>query len=759
MKGNVMDLKKKIDSFGEKSYDLACRAFQIMVWAGIVYFILFLCPAPGFSADLSQQAGQVTQGSIVSAAMSAGDPDQSGMGMLRKLFGGLVDHPLDPGAATGISETAFGKVFAVINMSLLALGTVWLTYNISSGVAQTAQDGEFLGKRFSSMWVPIRMLTGIVGLVPVFHGWALSQLVILYCAQLGVGIGNLATAEVTKYIDAGGQIVNVQTTKSNERFISDLYRINLCMSAVNGEYGKKIMTKVTTGEIVNYGINGSSQCGSVQLPKSNIIAAYNASLQAFNVADAMVSAHTDSLISSIIAGQYQDQATKPSVVKDADLPAYSSIYQDTLRQNLASAMQTQTHLTSDLQNIGFLGLGSLYAKMSGSADRMNEAMQTQASIIKPAPQDNDPSLAGVRFLYKVATLYIRGFDDGSQAHVTQLKLMPNDETAILREFNLKAEKLLPTPCTGSATDPNAGQAILANIISATGCEPSSLNRMKDTGDYLSVIGWAGIGVAATVNSIVGAVPLVGDGLKVFSGIFLALMETMTFFASMLSTYLPLLPYVAWLGAIISWLVVVIEGVVAAPLWAFAHLDPSGEGMGDRSERGYTFLMAVTFRPVLMVVGFLSATTVIDIVGKFFDMTYAQAVATSSAGSFTGLVALVIYIAIYFTTSVMIVNTSVNLIHIVPDTVLAWISNSTASSGAGSGTNAHFSAASVAAVGAGSSMIQQSMNKFKGGGGMKKARPASTGTGGGGSAGGGSAGSGDSNPGMEWHKANNTSSVD
>nr|WP_232484083.1 hypothetical protein [Burkholderia gladioli] len=34
----------------------------------------------------------------------------------------------------------------------------------------------------------------------------------------------------------------------------------------------------------------------------------------------------------------------------------------------------------------------------------------------------------------------------------------------------------------------------------------------------------------------------------------------------LSLYLPMIPFITWFGAIINWLVIVGEAIVAAPLW-------------------------------------------------------------------------------------------------------------------------------------------------------------------------------------------------
>jgi conjugal transfer/type IV secretion protein DotA/TraY len=688
-----------------------------------ILFIIMFWPSLGWAAT-NTATDQYSQQTITTAAMGASDPDLSGIGMLRKVFGSVVDNPLSPGAGAG--ETALGSVFGVINMSLLALGSIFLSYNVVVGIAQTAQDGEFMGKRFSSLWVPIRLGLGVVSLVPVYKGWAICQLLMLGAAVSGVGIGNLATSAVSKYVDTNyGTVTNTPAIPSNEKMVRDLYFIHLCVSSVNSA-DAGAMKETTSKDSVLYGRGGlDSTCGKVQLPTSKNPAAARASLNAFQMLDGTVGAHTDQLLEDMKASYNQVAGAKaplPNLTRDADIVGYTIQYQDTLRSNLRSALNTTTHIKNDLSNIGFTGLGIFYSKLSSASDSINESAQTQAVVSKPAPTIE--SIVGVGVVgdeYARAVEYIEGHETKIESTLASLKVPPS-ELAILSEFNSKALKNIPDSCNGNPGSAGAGQSILFDAINATGCESNTLDRMKQTGDWLSMTGWLGIGLASTAQGVVaaaGSIPIVGAGIAggvgVFINIFLTLMETMTFFSSMLSTYLPLLPYVAWLGAIISWLTVVIEGVVAAPLWAFAHLDTEGEGMGQKAQHGYLFILNVLFRPVLMVVGFLSSIIVIDVVGKFFFSTYTMAVSESSAGSFTGLVAMIIYVAAFFTISVMIVNTSINLVHLIPDMVLNWISNSTASSSAGAGANGNFSIAAAGATGAGASIAKESLRKLGGGG--------------------------------------------
>jgi hypothetical protein len=45
-----------------------------------------------------------------------------------------------------------------------------------------------------------------------------------------------------------------------------------------------------------------------------------------------------------------------------------------------------------------------------------------------------------------------------------------------------------------------------------------------------------------------------------------------------------------MGQVLAWLLSVVEGVAAAPFLAFAHFDTDGEGMGQRTAHGYTFML-------------------------------------------------------------------------------------------------------------------------------------------------------------------------
>jgi len=66
-----------------------------------------------------------------------------------------------------------------------------------------------------------------------------------------------------------------------------------------------------------------------------------------------------------------------------------------------------------------------------------------------------------------------------------------------------------------------------------------------------------------------------------------------------------IPLLCWVSAVIGWLVLSVEAVVAAPVWLVAHCMPEGEGFaGAHGRAGYTLFMSILLRPALLVLALL-----------------------------------------------------------------------------------------------------------------------------------------------------------
>jgi conjugal transfer/type IV secretion protein DotA/TraY len=81
--------------------------------------------------------------------------------------------------------------------------------------------------------------------------------------------------------------------------------------------------------------------------------------------------------------------------------------------------------------------------------------------------------------------------------------------------------------------------------------------------------------------------------------------------------IPAIPGVIMIFAVIGWLFVVMELMVAAPLWAAAHAYAEGEGFAPQQAMyGYSAATGIVMRPVLLTFGFIIMFFLIFIVGHF-----------------------------------------------------------------------------------------------------------------------------------------------
>ena len=85
---------------------------------------------------------------------------------------------------------ALQAMFQFYSIGLLVIAGFVLLYFVVVIIAETAQTGVPFGKRFNTVWAPLRMIVGIGLLVPVGFGLNSAQYIVLYAAKYG---SNFAT--------------------------------------------------------------------------------------------------------------------------------------------------------------------------------------------------------------------------------------------------------------------------------------------------------------------------------------------------------------------------------------------------------------------------------------------------------------------------------------------------------------------------------------------------------------------------------------
>ncbi|WP_268967726.1 DotA/TraY family protein [Zooshikella ganghwensis] len=143
--------------------------------------------------------------------------------------------------------------------------------------------------------------------------------------------------------------------------------------------------------------------------------------------------------------------------------------------------------------------------------------------------------------------------------------------------------------------------------------------------------------------------------------------------ALLSTYVPFIPFITWLSGIVSWLISVVIAVVAAPLWALCHILPEeGEGVNSKTAMGYLTLLDVMLRPLLMVIAFFIASIIVVIMGTLLLEFFGIALSNVQFESITGVVSIVLFVAVFISIGVNLIHSAFNLVLILPDKTISMI---------------------------------------------------------------------------------------
>lgn len=141
---------------------------------------------------------------------------------------------------------------------------------------------------------------------------------------------------------------------------------------------------------------------------------------------------------------------------------------------------------------------------------------------------------------------------------------------------------------------------------------------------------------------------------------------------MMAFYIPMIPFILWIGSLIGWIVLIVEALFGGPMWAVTFLSPDPNGFVGKTGQGYMLILTLFLKPVLMVLGFVSALFLLTPIGKLLNDFFEIASATIKATQFSGFIAWIAMLVIYCIVMNKVVMQIFGLIHKVPDSLLQWI---------------------------------------------------------------------------------------
>lgn len=649
------------------------------------------------------------------------------------LSGALGEFFLNPLAGLGGATTLLGSMFVIFNGFIFMVCVLWGGWGITRGIVSTAHEGQVLGQKLSAVWMPIRMVTGIAGVVPVFGGFSAGQAAVVFCTTLGIGLANLMW---TGAVNATGQFqamvspaVGSSTTGASFREAAmGIMAAQVCKIAKETEEAisdaaggatlenDRIKQIPVPGSLaaVKFGTANSPElCGHVVLIAHADTTRSGDSVTGFRVASVdygaisaavqqAYAANIGSFSNDVAQLANQWMAQRAQMLRNGGAVPEMPIEQVEQR---ARMFATTIHVAADA---AVQGQGTSSITAAAKDEMLHEGWASAGAWFATFAEVNAALGDAVRSVeIKVAMPVVRG-ESGAVADamaalskgITAASTVATQPSAEDGGFsfvkNYLAKSLGDEMPTG---DWSLGQAMVKRAIGtvAGDGQVNPIIMMKNLGDYTMMAGQAifaatgvmkalqdddaeeedgGRGVAGTIAS---KIPGVGTIMKLASGAIAALISLLPMLATimigagaMMAIYIPMLPFITWMGALVQYCVVVVEGLIAAPIAALAHMESEGEGMGPRTERGYIFILNVLLRPGLMLFGFFLASALMILLGTYQTKLFIYAMANAQGNSLTGLISIVAYLLIFLVLNWTLIQGLFNMIYLVPDQVLGYI---------------------------------------------------------------------------------------
>jgi len=661
-------------------------------------------------------AALVVCAGLTAAAYAAGPdlrqftpaPGDSSVGFLREVFGPVIDH-IWSGAANSKAEnlgSPLGAMLAPFNAGVLFLGMVFVLYTTIKGTIDSAHDGEVLGRKMSEIWVPIRTVGGAALIMPAVGGYSLIQVAVLWLAVQSVGLAN---AVLNSGLDLMGTTGMVSTphVPNSRSLAAQILRSETCAAAMNRHWeAAGVPTRIVLSRGNGWDLrwtarNGPTEayiaadvCGAIEFQDSHETAEGNSNVALFTAAQILV-AQRNAIAAMIIELRPTAQA-----LGAASMPPKGAVERAAIvyENSLAAAAKVAVQQTSNGRRAQFLDavraggwvyLPTYYNQMIQQNDLIQSAINA-LPVTRPVTIDQIESDVAL-ITFQDSRIALNEYLRASAVNVLGNGEMSSPAAERRRQFAQDSE--FPTSWSDAkrllSGFAMVGLAEMTETIA--GSNLSHIGQIKAVGDTLIAAGETGTAAMFMASGVAGS-----NAAKVTIGNVFSSPDALATLQRLLSTgvlalivfgviaayYVPLIPYIAGVLGVIKWLTLVFEAVIAAPIWAVAHIHPDGHEVVGKGEAGYMLIIALMLRPALMVLGFFGSIWLAQPVAGYINASFMTAVQGAEHESLTGLVAFVSYAGIYVLLMVGVMHSVFTLINWVPDNTLRWIGSSLQAHGVG-----------------------------------------------------------------------------
>lgn len=608
-------------------------------------------------------------------------------------------------------------LFSVISM----IAGVMASYTVIMAVMAGAHDGEVLGRRHSSLWVPLRFLVAMALLIPVSGGLSLGGLLVYKMVPWANGLGNLVWIPMVDQLVKDGIPIAAPAPTGSEKVIKGLLDAYVCAAALNTTV-EEMNAQVTTARLklpsplINVGTrvefkadspdfwdrnfgkpetdsrkfkvlftdkNGTPVCGGIQyagpgktdiglqakLASAQETALNQVSQSVLDLAQAFVTAQRT------VATTGEGTATVGQERVTAVVTAYRTALAKTLSDIVKSARTDKTAVNgfaSALKAKGWTEAGAWFVRM---ANVNAEA----ADAITGLPEPIAPALGSIgnAALRKQAQSITRSFgayweaaarNAGYPGYENQVRVGVGSDDAPTSEgtFGLFASGITEVLNRFGAMrlfdiSANGGGDPFGSIVAS--------GRLLVNLSLFVVVALIGAGFAATAGTFTIASPIVSATLSFLFG---AVVSPLVITGAYLGYVLPFQPYMLFTTAILGWLFLGISAIISTMLVALLMIKMEGDGIFAEVKQALLLYLNFVLRPALLLIGLYMGMGLFYIMAGFMGETAGPALAAATGlpgGTFMGiLINTVLFAAFYY----LIAKKCFSLIHRIPDLILRFI---------------------------------------------------------------------------------------
>lgn len=728
---------------------------QIAVF-GAVLMSVVLIGAQVIIIALSTVMGQANAASFFSIP-AADVPNDVVLVFLEQVFG---DVGVFGTGAAGIGtplHTGLHAMLSFYSMAMLVLAVFIIIYYIITVVGEAAISGTPFGRRFNSLWAPIRLVVALGLLVPVANGLNSAQYITLYTAKMG---SNLATNAWNVFVDemstdasnlvAKPELVNMagmiqavfiaevcrqsydQINNASATVVPSIQYTTYLGSRVDQRFSLP-MAGANIGNIYDSAVAGSGrndynrikfswvnsdtesdQCGaltvelvplmvedpsnpgnSIELPSSRAIhiaymeAIVDAQNEIANAAALVV--QSMQLNNSAIPGPFSAERANAMAILGTALGSAESKVNGAIGASYTSIISNpavNAQLFTGLKDEGWGGAALYYMNLGEINQRYGQVTTNIPSFSSPyggslGNPDNE-------------SLFMNGFDGGADRTWVQRQTAFRDVAA---ELDRAGAIAIDVSNAFYEEESEAGLGDVADItfemflsalfnlnklyefkdVTAAGLDPMvGIMQIGDSMVNRAVTMFTLAAGAKMAAAISGAIPnraarVIGAFADALGGIAF-LLALIGFGAGLMLFYLlPLMPFIYFFFAIVSWILEIFEAMVAMPLWALAHLKIDGDGLpGPLAINGYFLLLGIILRPVLIVFGLIGGYIIFGagayLLAGTFDIAVDQVRGNDDVGALGRLIYAIIFVYLAYSLGMMCFK----MVDAVPRGILRWI---------------------------------------------------------------------------------------